>query len=127
MCFAETPFDEYIAQLDNPEPHGAAITIHLVACAFNTTINLFVEKMNGAVLMFRVFSELTEVTLQLPPYVKRLEPNQVNILKKEGVYYPVKQPNQKLIRREHLPGGNKQPCSMMGERNWMYQPALHLA
>lgn len=92
-------FDEYIKQLTNSDPVGACYTLHLVASIFNTTINLYIENLNGTVALYHVYSE-SSVDIQLPAYVKQLDPNHVNVLKKEGIYYPVKEPNQKLISRK---------------------------
>jgi len=89
---------EYLGQLSNSEPVGTCYTLHFTASIFNTTINLYIENLNGTVALYHVYSH-GSVEIQLPAYVKRLEPNHVNILKKDGIYYPVKEPNQKLISK----------------------------
>ena len=92
-------FDEYIHQLTHSDPVGTCYTLHLVASIFDTTINMYIENLNGSVALYHVYSR-SNVDVQLPAYVKKLEPNHVNILKKEGVYYPVKEPNQKLVSKK---------------------------
>lgn len=101
-CFPEdihVSMDQYIRQLEREEPAGAGYTIHLVATAFDTTVYLYIENMNGTVAQYTIYGISGVPHVQLPQWVKKLEPNHVHILKKGGIFYPVKEPNQKLISR----------------------------
>lgn len=92
-CFPEdrkVSMDQYIEQLDRGEPSGTGYTIHLVATAFDTTINIYMENLNGTVAMYTVYGVVGDIPrIQLPQWVKKLDPNHVHILNKGGIYYPV--------------------------------------
>lgn len=94
--------DQYIRQLDREEPAGAGYTIHLIASTFGTTIYLYVENVNGTIAQYTVYGVSGVPGVQLPQWVKKREPNHVHILKKGGIFFPVKEPNQKLVSRRRV-------------------------
>ena len=99
--------DQYIRQLEREEPAGAGYTIHLIASAFDTTIYLYVENLNGTIAQYQVYGISGVPGVQLPQWVKKLEPNHVRILKKGGIFFPVKEPNQKLVSRRAFKRGKQ--------------------
>jgi len=101
-CFPEdshVTLHQYISQLDGAEPHGTGYTIHLVATAFHVNVNIFVQNLSGTVALYQEYGMAGLPSIQLPPWVKELEPARVNILKKGGVFYPIKEPGQKLTKK----------------------------